>query len=146
MTSNEQPHTFTVTGGKPVVIWADTTKLQKFLPTALPDIDEGPTVNPVSVPASSVSRYPGDPAPYQRGQHVRRVLRAERAFYQATPGQAFTVETVIALSDPVEYDVVQFTFTGAFVDLHALFLADAAMDLILRSPVGTPYEITVAPA
>lgn len=140
MTSNEVPHTLAI--GKGITIWGDTTKLQKFLPNALPDAAAGPSEVQVTVPPTTVSRYPGDPAPYARKTYIRRVLNAVRAKFAATPGRAFTVEVEVEGSDPTTYDATQFTFVGAFVDLHAAFVADAAVDLILRSPDGSPYEIT----
>jgi hypothetical protein len=105
------------------------------------------TVNPapqtVSVPGHTRRRYPGGPgisvSGFDRvtllgGDANRRTLPGRNAYLEITTGQGSQAET----------DVTTITFTGTFTALYQFVLANAEVEMVLRSPDGTPYEIAIS--
>ena len=130
----KQKHTI---DGKDLAIIGETANINYFLTTELTPDSVGGVVNKtVSRRASTVRRYKGDPAPYNRlGGDVQFMYDPGRIDLQTLPGKPFI------LDDGTEKR--QFTYVGDVKDLHAFLVGDAAMDLKLYT-TGAPYVITAA--
>jgi len=126
---------FTITGGS---IWAEPANLNYFLKTPVePDSAGGVTNVEVGVKEYKRRRYSGDPTPYNVPEQQRTTLvDPGRKSGNALPGSPFICD------DGVEKR--QFRYTGAWVNVHAFFTGDAAMDFKLYSATGTRYTITAA--
>jgi len=123
---------FSITGG---AIWAEPDNLNYFLNTPVqPDSAGGVTNEEVSVKEYKRRRYSGDPTPYNVPAQTRTILvDPGRKSGNALPGSPFICD------DGVEKR--QFRYTGAWVNVHAFFTGDAAMEFKLYSATGTRYMI-----
>jgi len=129
-----EKHTVDVTNQ--AAIYGETANINYFLKTPLAaDTVAGVEVRTKDIPARTVRRYKGDPAPYSVGavNGVRYLYDPGRKNGAATPGKE------MILDDGVEKRA--FTYTGAWVDIHAFILGDASMDLTAYSE-GAAYVIT----
>ena len=129
-----EKHTYDNNGN---AIYAETANINYFLSTGLePDSVSGVEERTKNMPQRSVRRYVGDPEPYTipAVTGARYLYDPGRKNSNATPGKEFI------LDDGTEKRV--FSYTGAFVDLHAFILGDAKMDLTLFSE-GAWYEVKV---
>jgi hypothetical protein len=68
------------------------------------------------------------------GDANRRTLPGANAYLEITTGEGSSAVT----------DVTTITFTGPFTSLYQFVLANATEEMVLRSPDGTPYDITVS--
>lgn len=130
-----EKHTVDAVNG--AAIYGETANINYFLTTQLDaDTVGGVEVRTKDIPARTVRRYKGDPAPYSVGavSGVRYLYDPGRKNGSATPGKE------MILDDGTEKRA--FTYTGAWVDIHAFLLGDAAMDLTAYSE-GAAYVITV---
>jgi hypothetical protein len=123
------------------VVWADTNKFLALFDNAEP---QGPTAADTKTynrAGASVSRYPGDPAPYSRsGGSVTRTF-IPRSSGQTTPGRAFTVETPLKPLPGQKVTVRQFTLVGTWSDFFKFAEANALVPMTIRSPGGVPAAI-----
>lgn len=97
----------------------------------------------VSVGGFSRKRYPGGPSIAVKG-HQRKTLKGASANLQTLPGQNATIEYTTGVGPLAVSKVLTFTFVGSFADLWDYAKANKKRDFVLRSPDGTPYEITTA--
>ncbi len=133
-----EKHTVDETNG--AAIYGETANINYFLKTQLTsDTAGGVEVRSKNLPQRSVRRYLGDPKPFTVPPvtGVRFLYDPGRKNGAATPGKE------MILDDGAEKR--SFTYTGAWVDVHAFLLGDAAMDLTAYSE-GAAYVITVAAA
>ncbi len=128
----------TVDQANGAAIYGETANINYFLKTQLDaDTVSGVEVRTKDIPSRSVRRYKGDPDPYTvpAVSGVRYLYDPGRKNGSATPGKE------MILDDGIEKRA--FTYTGAWVDIHAFILGDAAQDLTAYSE-GAAYVITVA--
>lgn len=76
---------------------------------------------------SSVSRYPGDPNPYNRSNTPRKIMKNRQVFHgRALPGKSF----VLAESSADDTgETRQFTYVGDLRALHALMVGHLKKDV-----------------
>jgi hypothetical protein len=108
-------------------------------------LDPVGAVNPapqqVGVGGHTRKRYPGGPSISVSG-FTRTTLLGGDANRRTLPGQNAYLETTVSTSNGPKKEVVTITFTGPFTALYQFVLANAENEFTLRSPDGTPYEIT----
>lgn len=108
-------------------------------------LDPVGAVNPapqqVGVGGHSRKRYPGGPSISVSG-FTRTTLLGGDANRRTLPGQNAYLETEVTTGGETKKEVVTITFTGPFTSLYQFVLANAENEFVLRSPDGTPYEIT----
>ena len=121
-------------------IWAETANLNYFVNTEItPDTVNGVETRTKNIPKRSVRRYVGDPNPYE----VPPVTGARYLYDPGRRGGGGTPGKEMILDDGTEKRAM--TYVGSFVDVHAYFMGDAAMDLTLYS-AGASYEIKATQA
>ena len=108
-------------------------------------IDEVATVNAaprsVSVGGFSRKRYPGGPSIGVSG-FTRSTLLGGDANRRTLPGQNAYLEVTTGTGTDSKVEVTTITFTGPFTKLYQFVLANTDASYVLRSPDGTPYDIT----
>lgn len=117
------------------------------LDTLLEGISPQDSVNraPVTMQVSGHTRkrYPGGPnisvGGFSRTSLVgapgnRRTLPGQNAYLEVTTGEGVERQT----------DVTTITFTGPYTELYQFVLANALVEMVLRSPDGTADSITLA--
>ena len=88
---------------------------------------------------ASVSRYPGDPAPYTRANVSKTIMKNRNVRHgNALPGRRFI------LDDGTERR--QFTYQGNLATLHALLVANLKMDVMFAHYNGSTEFITAPDA
>lgn len=97
----------------------------------------------VTVGGHNRKRYPGGPS-ISVGGHTRTTLLGGDANRRTLPGENAFIEITTGEGVSRVTDVTQFSFTGPFTELYQFFLVNASVDMVLRSPDGTPYDITPA--
>jgi hypothetical protein len=97
----------------------------------------------VGVPGHTRRRYPGGPGISVPG-HTRTTLLGGDANRRTLPGQNAYLEVETSDGSNVKVETTTITFTGPFTSLYQFVLANAETEMVLRSPDGTPYEITVS--
>ena len=119
-------------------IWAEPANINYFLKTTLePDSAAGVTNVQTNVKSHTRRQYVGDTTLINVSASTREyMVDPGRKSGSALPGSPFVV------SDGTE--TRQFRLVGDFMDVHALFVGDAKMDLDLYSPTGTRYSIAAA--
>jgi hypothetical protein len=132
---------FTISGTDSA-IWAEADNLNYFLQTPLVADAAGGVVNKqATVKAHTRRRYPGDPNPINVSTHSRDFMVDPGAKYsRGLPGKPFRVVSDAGL--PGEENR-QFTYQGDWMDIHALFVGDAAMQVYLYSGRGR-YTVAAA--
>lgn len=138
-------HTINLGGSRKLVIYARPENINFFLTTPLvPDVTEPAASQLISYSGSSRRRYPGDSAAYEVPGGSRLMLKDPgRRSAKALPGRNFTL---LQIADDTVPERREFTYKGAFIDLHSLIEARAAFDMTLYSSRGTPYDILAAVA
>lgn len=118
-------------------IIGDLANINYFLNTPLtPDSTTGVVNKTANVKAHTRRRYSGDNNPVNVSANTREFLYDPgRRNGSALPGNPFI------LADGTE--TRSFMYTGDFVDLHAFFVGDAKMDLVLYSQ-SAAYSIAAA--
>jgi hypothetical protein len=102
-----------------------------------------PAPQTVSVGGHTRKRYPGAPA-WSVSGFSRVTLVGGRPNLRTLPGEnAYFEFTEIGPSGTAD-KTVQVSFTGPFTALYQFTLANALAEMTLRSPDGTPYEITLS--
>lgn len=129
--------------GTDTAIYAEPVNLNYFLNNDLtPDTAASATNKQATVKAHTKRQYPNDPTPSSVSASVRTYLvDPGRRTGNALPGNSFRVVGDAGL--PGEENR-QFTFSGNWLDVHALFVGDAAMQVYLYSPTGTRYVVDAA--
>lgn len=95
----------------------------------------------VSRSGSTVRRYPGDPAPFNRaGSDAEYSILPIRS-QQTTPGRPFTVEFPLNVSPGQRRTVRQFTLLSPWSDFHAYASSSCLNSFIIRSPGGRPTTV-----
>jgi hypothetical protein len=102
-----------------------------------------PAPQTVAVGGHTRRRYPGGPG-ISVSAFSRVTLLGGEANRRTLPGQNAYLEVEVTTGTTVKKEVVTITFTGSFTDLYRFVLANAETDMVLRSPDGTPYEITLS--
>jgi len=122
------------------VIYAEPDNLNYFLNTPLtPDTAASATNKQATVKAHTRRQYPGDTTTSSVSATVRTYLSDPgRRTGNALPGDSFRVVSDAGL--PGEENR-QFTYSGNWLDVHALFVGDAKMQVYLYSPSGTRYTV-----
>jgi len=122
------------------VIYAEPDNLNYFLNTPLtPDTAAGATNQQSNVKTYTRRQYPGDTSTISVAATVRDYLvDPGRRTGNALPGKSFRVVGDAGL--PGEENR-QFTYDGRWMDVHALFVGDASMQVHLYSPSGTRYIV-----
>lgn len=118
-------------------IYGEPANINYFINTPLtPDSEEGAQNKTTTVSAHTRRRYATDDTPVNVSGGSREFLfDPGRRNGAAIPGNPFI------LDDGTERR--QFSYTGDFVDLHAFFVGEAAVDLTLFSQ-SAAYSITAA--
>lgn len=105
------------------------------------------TVNPaprqVAVGGHTRRRYPGGPGISVSG-FTRTTLLGGDGNRATLPGANAYFEVEVTQGESVKLEVVTVTFTGPFTSLYQYVLANAETAMVLRSPDGTAYEITIS--
>ena len=113
----------------------------------LDNLQEQGLVNPapqtVSVGGHTRQRYPGAPS-WSVSGFSRVTLVGGRPNLRTLPGENAYFETQAEVGGVLKTRVVQVSFTGPFTALYQFTLANALVEMTLRSPDGTPYDITVS--
>lgn len=136
-----RPHRVTG-GGKAIVIWGETEKLEIFLS----GIDSAPITvgvpRTVRVEQHTVRRYPGDPG-YTRKAHNRTFDPDIGLQGGITPGRPFWIEDFVLTDDlaAIGIDSYQFSLQGPFYALKAYCRANATQDFRLRTAGGRAHLI-----
>jgi hypothetical protein len=130
---------FTLAGTE-TAIFAEPANLNFFLNTPLtPDTAAGATVQQSNIRSHTRRQYPGDSSVINVSAAAREFLvDPGRRSGPALPGKSFRVVSDAGL--PGEENR-QFTYDGRWMDVHALFFGDAAMQLNLYSASGTRYSV-----
>lgn len=125
---------FTISGTD-TKIWAEPANLNYFLNTPLTPDTVGGVVNKTAVvKAHTRRRYPGDSNPINVSASGREYMVDPGAKYsRGLPGRPFRVVGDAGL--PGE-EIRQFTYQGDWMDVHALFVGDASMQVHLYSGRG----------
>jgi hypothetical protein len=130
-------------GDDQVELWGATSVLQSFF--------TGVTAKAIPLPeqinfqrkSHTVRRYPGDSGFERDGGVVSRYDRAPSKIGGAKSGQRVMVVRVDANGKAIKSSKRVFRLVGAFNDLCE-WAKDSALDsIILYSPSGAPYNITV---
>jgi len=126
--------------GTDTAIYAEPDNLNYFLNTPLtPDTAAGAVNKQSAVKSHPRRRYPNAPTSSSVSATVRTYLSDPgRRTGNALPGNSFRVVGDAGL--PAEENR-QFTFSGNWLDVHALFVGDAQMQVYLYSPSGTRYSV-----
>ena len=121
-------------------IYAEPDNLNHFLNTPLtPDTAAGSTNQQSAVRSHTRRQYPGDTSVINVSASQREFLvDPGRRSGSALPGKSFRVVGDAGL--PGEENR-QFTYDGRWMDVHALFVGDASMQVNLYSPSGTRYTV-----
>lgn len=124
-------------------IWDKFGNLEFFCDTSgLTEASASVTNKQANVKGSSVHYYMNSAATYTRGATVRQFIHDPgRRKGNAIPGKPFVLVADAGL--PGE-ETRQFTYEGAFMDLHAFITGAAKMQVDLFSETGTRY--TAIPA
>ena len=124
-------------------IFAEAANLNFFLTTPLtPDAAAGSTNQQAQVRSHTRRQYPGDTSVINVSATAREFLvDPGRRSGSALPGKSFRVVGDMGL--PGEENR-QFTYDGRWMDVHALFVGDASMQVNLYSPSGTRYTVDAA--
>ena len=124
-------------------IWAEPTNINYFLNTDLvPDAVGGVVNQQTTVKAHTRRQYPGDNTPINVATSGRQyMVDPGRKSGNALPGKSFRVVGDAGL--PGEENR-QFTYQGNWIDVHSLFVGDAAMQVHLYSPAGARYIVNAA--
>jgi hypothetical protein len=102
-----------------------------------------PAPQTVAVGGHTRRRYPGGPA-IGVSAFSRTTLLGGEANRRTLPGQNAYLEVETTTGTTVKKETTTITFTGSFTDLYRYVLANALTAMVLRSPDGTPYEVTVS--
>ena len=129
--------------GTETAIWGEPANINFFLNTDLtPDAAAGVINRQVTVRSHTRRQYPGDSTPINVATSAREFLvDPGRKSGNALPGKSFRVVGDAGL--PGEENR-QFTYQGRWLDVHALFVGDASMQVHLYSPTGTRYVVDAA--
>jgi len=129
--------------GTQTAIWGELANINNFLRTPLTaDAAAGVVNRQSTVRAHTRRQYPGDTTPINVSQAAREFLvDPGRKSGNALPGKSFRVVGDAGL--PGEENR-QFTYQGRWIDVHALFVGDASMQVHLYSPTGTRYVVPAA--
>ena len=121
-------------------IWAEPANINYFLETGLePDSAAGVSNKTSTVKQHTRRQYKGDVTTATVSSHDRTyMVDPGRKSGSALPGSPFVVHSGT--------ETRTFRVVGNFIDVHALFVGDAAMDLDLYSPTGTRYSILAVEA
>lgn len=125
--------------GTDSAIWAEPANLNYYLTTPLdPDTAGGIVDATTTVKSHKRRQYVNDPTEVNVTGFTRNfMVDPGRRSGSALPGDPFIAD------DNLERR--QMRYTGRWMDVHALFLGDAADPMSLYSPSGTRYVITPAP-
>jgi len=102
-----------------------------------------PAPQTVSVGGHTRKRYPGAPV-WSVSAFTRVTLVGGRPNLRTLPGENAYFEVSAEESSTGTKQVVQVSFTGPFTALYQFTLANALVAMTLRSPDGTPYDITLS--
>lgn len=135
------PHTFEVSGGQPVTIYAEPDNINYFLRNALTPDTLGEVTNvQSSVSAHTRQQYPGDPTPQNVASGSRvTMVDPSRKSGTGLPGRSFVLAALDGTGAIVEKR--QFTYKGRWLDLHVFLRAEAAFDLYAYNNTGARYSI-----
>jgi hypothetical protein len=115
----------------------------------LDNIDSQGLVNPapqtISVGGHTRKRYPGAPI-WSVSAFTRVTLVGGRPNLRTLPGENAFYEVSAENSGTGKVKITQVSFTGPFTALYQFTLANALAEYTLRSPDGTPYDITLSAA
>jgi len=123
-------------------IWAEPDNINYYLNTPLdPDVAAGVENKTSTVKTHTRRQYPGDTTPINVSSFTRNYMVDPGAkFSRGLPGQPFRVVSG-AGTDTEENR--QFTFQGDWMDVHALFVGSAKMEVQLYSGRGR-YTVPAA--
>lgn len=132
--SSRKPHKFTAAGGRSVVIWGSTSKLDALLNDVNPTSATDKPLGSTDVAPHSRKRYPGATAIQVAGHD--RITDPNRGFNGAVlPGKLFWLETGAGLT----LQTRQFNYTGLLADLKAVVDAKAKGQVTLRASSGEAW-------
>jgi hypothetical protein len=102
-----------------------------------------PAPQTVSVGGHTRKRYPGAPS-WSVSGFSRVTLVGGRPNLRTLPGENAYFEFSETGPNGTANRTVQVSFTGPFTALYQFTLANALIEMTLRSPDGTPYDITLS--
>lgn len=135
------PYRLSPVEGSPI-IWGEKENLEFFLTGVTPVVGVGGLDKEVDVGGSRVSRYPGDPNPYNRKGGKRRIYLDKSTGSVGTPGRRFWMEFTNP-DDESQNEVRQFTCVGPQGLLRSQIKQRAAKDFVFRSASGKTWDILV---
>ena len=127
-------------------IYGEQANVEYFLGDQVP-LEAGASANKnVAVGSFSRKRYIGDNQRHNVSAHSRVILVDPGAKNgNSLPGKPFSVQELDADGVvPDNGELRQFTYVGTFRDLHAEFVASAAVPCWLISPAGKKYKVDQA--
>lgn len=130
-------------GGEKYELFAKDGQIEPLL-DGLTDLGRlNPAPQQVSVGGFSRARYPKGPKRAVSG-FTRTTLLGQPSNWASLPGRNATLERKIGEDDLEKVKTVTVSFTGPFTQFYTYVLANAKVAMTLRSPDGTPYEITLS--
>ena len=133
-------------GSLELFIYGEQANIEYFLGAQTP-LTAGAAANKtVSVSSHPRKRFIGDTNGSTVSSHSRTILVDPGAKNgNSLPGKPFYVDELNADGTPnPNGEYRQFTYVGAFRDLHAIFVGNAQMDCWLISSSGKKYQIDAA--
>jgi hypothetical protein len=123
------------------IVYGDATKFSALFSGSEVVAAGGAVDKQVTRAGSTVRRYPGDPAPFNRaGSDAEYSILPIRG-QQTTPGRPFTVEFPLSVSPGQRRTVRQFTLLTPWSDFAAYASASCTNSFIIRSPGGRPTAV-----
>lgn len=124
-------------------IYGEQANIEFFLGSQTPLTAEASSNKTVSVSSHPRKRFIGDNNGSTVSSHSRVILVDPGAKNgNSLPGKPFYVDELNDDLTPKEDgELRQFTYVGAFRDLHAIFVGDAQVACWLIAPSGKKYQI-----
>ena len=131
---------------KDLFVYGEKANVEFFLGTQTSLEAAAATNKTISVGSHSRKRFIGDNSGSTVSSHSRVILVDPGAKNgNSLPGKPFVVQQLDANGDvPDDGELRQFTYDGAFRDLHAVFVGDAQVPCWLISPSGKKYKVDAA--
>ena len=131
---------------KDLYVYGEQANVEYFLGTQTPLASGAAANKTLTITSHQRKRFYGDTTPSTVSGHSRVILVDPGAKNgNSLPGKPFIVDELDENGEPIPSgETRQFTYVGAFRDLHAVFVGGATKDCWLISPAGKKYKIDAA--